>query len=79
MKKPETSPLRKKQAEPETQTKQLIGFGKKTKYHTSRHNIYMDPDLWKHLKYLAFENHTSVSKILERAAREFLIKEGVLP
>ena len=37
-----------------------------------RTTIYCDAMLWKQLKYLAFMNETSVSRLLEEAAKEYL-------
>lgn len=37
-----------------------------------RSTIYLDAMLWRKLKYFAFMNETSVSRLLEEAAKDYL-------
>jgi len=79
------SALRKKTKveEPEihTETIKITGAGSRDisdRYKQYRRTIYMDPKLWKQLRLYAFNNEISVSKILEKAAKDYLLKEGIL-
>jgi hypothetical protein len=41
---------------------------------SSRRIIYINDDVWRQLKLISFKNEKSVSKILEKASREYLDK-----